>query len=224
MSSHSKRLTQDAERQARLAALREVQAKSDRRRRIVIIVAGAAVGLGLIVPTAIVVMDQGQRIADVEAAAAAPIEGEEKVEPTSAKHVAEPVPYESVAPTAVAGGSLPPLGGDHDPVVQNCGFYTAPVRDENVVHSLEHGAVWLTYQEGLDAAQVERLRELAEANLYVLASPYPDLAAPVVATAWGVQVALDSVDDERLEPFIARYQQGEQTPEPGAPCSGGIGQ
>ncbi|MDT0167353.1 DUF3105 domain-containing protein [Actinotalea sp. AC32] len=224
MSTHSKRSTQEAERQARLAALREVQAKTDRRRRNVMIAVGAVVALGLIVPTAIVVMNQGQRTADVEAAAAAPIEGEEQVEVPSASHVAEPVPYESVAPTAVAGGSLPPLGGDHDPVVQNCGFYSAPVRDENVVHSLEHGAVWLTYQEGLDATQVERLRELTEANLYVLASPYPDLAAPVVATAWGVQVALDSVDDERLEPFIARYQQGEQTPEPGAPCSGGIGQ
>lgn len=224
MSSRSKRPTQDAERQARLAALREAQQKADRRRRIILVIAGAAVAFALIVPTAIVLMNQTRRTAEVEAAAEAPIEGEEQVEVPSATHVAEPVPYETVAPTAVARGSLPPLGGDHDPVVQNCGFYTAPVRNENAVHSLEHGAVWLTYQEGLEAAAVERLRALAEDNSYVLASPYADLAAPVVATAWGVQVALDSVDDERLAPFVERYQQGEQTPEPGAPCSGGIGE
>ena len=34
--------------------------------------------------------------------------------------------------------------GEHNPVWQNCGFYNKPVRDESAVHSLEHGAVWIT--------------------------------------------------------------------------------
>jgi len=41
----------------------------------------------------------------------------------------------------VAYTESPPVGGVHDPVWQTCGFYDAPVRSENVVHSLEHGAV-----------------------------------------------------------------------------------
>jgi hypothetical protein len=56
-----------------------------------------------------------------------------------------------------------------------------------------------------------------------LASPYDDLAAPVVATAWGVQLELEDTSDERLDAFLLRYVQGEQTPEPGAPCDGGVG-
>jgi hypothetical protein len=44
---------------------------------------------------------------------------------------------------------IPPAGGPHNPSWQNCGFYDELVRDENAVHSLEHGAVWITYQPDL---------------------------------------------------------------------------
>jgi hypothetical protein len=67
----------------------------------------------------------------------------------------------------------PPAGGPHNPVWQNCGFYDEPVRDENAVHSLEHGAVWITYQPDLPQEQIGKLRDLAQSNRFVLISPYP---------------------------------------------------
>jgi hypothetical protein len=117
----------------------------------------------------------------------------------------------------------PPVGGPHNPVWQNCGFYDNPVRDENAVHSLEHGAVWITYTPGLPQDQVNELKDIAQRESYVLVSPYPDLPdnTPVVASAWGKQVGLDSADDPDLQSFIQAYEQGPQTPEPGAVCSGG---
>jgi hypothetical protein len=57
----------------------------------------------------------------------------------------------------------------------------------------------------------------------VLVSPYPDLPAPVVASAWGKQLQLDSANDPRLEQFVSAFREGPQTPEPGAPCTGGTG-
>ena len=117
----------------------------------------------------------------------------------------------------------PPAGGAHNPVWQNCGFYDEPVRDETAVHSLEHGAVWITYRPDLFQEQIERLGDLTQSSDYVLVSPYPDLDAPVVASAWGKQLALESAEDPALERFIQVYVQGPQTPEPGAPCSGGVG-
>jgi hypothetical protein len=117
----------------------------------------------------------------------------------------------------------PPAGGEHNPVWQNCGFYDEPVRDETAVHSLEHGAVWITYSPDIPQDEIERLRDLSEGNSYVLASPYPDQASPVVATAWGKQLTLESAEDSNLERFIDAYSQGPQTPEPGAPCTGGVG-
>jgi hypothetical protein len=117
----------------------------------------------------------------------------------------------------------PPVGGPHNPVWQNCGFYDNPVRDENAVHSLEHGAVWITYSPSLPQNQVDELRDIAESQSYILVSPYPDLPdnTPVVASAWGKQVGLDGADDPDLESFIRAYRQGPQTPEPGALCDGG---
>src|SRR5215218_8821046 len=118
----------------------------------------------------------------------------------------------------------PPVGGAHNPIWQNCGFYDKPVRDENAVHSLEHGAVWITYSPDLPQDEVERLRDLAQNETYVLVSPYPRLDSPVVASAWGKQVRLESAEDPDLERFVQAYRQGPQTPEPGAVCTGGIGE
>jgi len=119
----------------------------------------------------------------------------------------------------------PPVGGDHNPVWQNCGVYDQPIQNENAVHSLEHGAVWLAYNPDLPADQVAIVAAFALNQSHVLVSPYPGLAEgeAVVATAWGVQLRLDSVTDPRLAEFVAKYQSGPQAPEQGVTCSGGTG-
>jgi hypothetical protein len=115
----------------------------------------------------------------------------------------------------------PPTGGEHNPVWQNEGFYDAPVRDENAVHTLEHGAVWITYSPDLPQDQKDEIRSLVEGQTCMLASPHPDLPTPVVASAWGKQLTLESADSPDLERFVRAYRQGPQTQEPGATCAGG---
>ena len=117
----------------------------------------------------------------------------------------------------------PPVGGPHNRVWQNCGIYSSPVANENAVHSMEHGAVWITYQPELNNQAVEQLRAPVRGHGYVLLSPYPELPAPVVASAWGVQLKVTSASDPRLAQFVEKYEQGPQTPEPGAPCNKGTG-
>lgn len=117
----------------------------------------------------------------------------------------------------------PPVGGDHNPTWLNCGIYDKPVPNENAVHDLEHGAVWITYQPNLPAAQLATLKSQVKGKTYLDLSPYPGLPAPVVASAWGKQLQLQSAGDPRLAKFISAYRQGPQTPEPGAPCTGGTG-
>src|SRR5215204_1636797 len=115
----------------------------------------------------------------------------------------------------------PPAGGTHNPVWQNCAYYAAPINDENAVHSLEHGAVWITYSPDLPQDQIDKLKSTAEGQDYILVSPYPGLDSPVVASSWNHQIKLDGANDPDLMRFIKNYKQGPDTPEPGASCSGG---
>jgi hypothetical protein len=115
----------------------------------------------------------------------------------------------------------PPVGGQHNVVWQNCGIYDAPIHSEHAVHSMEHGAVWITYQPSLPADQVQKLKELA-ADDFMLLSPYPGLPRPIVASAWNRQLAFDRADEAALPAFIARFKNNpETTPEFGAACGGG---
>jgi hypothetical protein len=122
---------------------------------------------------------------------------------------------------AVQYPQSPPVGGPHDPVWQNCGVYDTAVRNENAVHAMEHGAVWITYRPDLPANQVATLRAKAQAGEYVLLSPYPALDQPIALSAWGRQVKVGTAGDARVDRFLRAYVRGPQTPEPGAPCTGG---
>jgi hypothetical protein len=126
-------------------------------------------------------------------------------------------------PGEIDYAQTPPPGGPHNDLWQNCGFYEEPIHDENAVHSLEHGAVWITYTPDLPQDEIEILRDLAQSQTYILVSPYPDQDYPVVASAWGKQLGLESAEDPDLERFIGAYNQGPQTPEPGGGCTGGVG-
>jgi hypothetical protein len=121
-------------------------------------------------------------------------------------------------------GGLPPVGGTHSPRWQTCGIYDQPVESKNAVHSMEHGAVWITYSPELATAEIETLRDLVQGQSYLLLTPFPNLDSDVVLTAWGIQLPVNSVDDDRIAQFIDEYRLGPQTPEFGATCDGGVGQ
>ena len=152
-----------------------------------------------------------------------------------------PKPIEGLKTFAYAGGQqqegkiayaqTPPLGGAYSPLWQRCGVYTAPLYDEYAVHSLERGAVWITYSPALPAAGVAKLRALlAEPRTGrdeqktvppSLLSPYANLPAPVVVSVWNAQVQLSGLDDPRLAAFLDRYAEESSAPEVEKGCSGG---
>lgn len=208
--SSQKQVNRD--RDVRLAAMRTAQRRKEQRRLLLLVGGAVAVALVLVGAVSIVLVREQQRRASVEAAAAAPIEGVQEYPDLPRSHVAQPVAYEQV----------PPVGGDHAPVWTNCAAYEQPTTAEQSVHSLEHGAVWVTYRPDLPADQVTALTALTEGQDYALLSPFEGLPSPVVASAWGVQLAVDDAGDPRLEPFLTKYLEGEQTPEPGAACFGGV--
>lgn len=123
-------------------------------------------------------------------------------------------------PGAVEYEQTPPVGGEHNATWLNCGIYDEPVPNEHAVHDLEHGAIWITYQPDLPQDQIDKLKEIADEN-YILLSPYEGIDSPIYVTAWGLQLAVDTADDNRIPAFITEWKQGPQTPEPGAACTMG---
>lgn len=191
---------------AKAARLREAEQRAERRRSL-LIVGGAGVVAIALIAGAVIMVQRERSLAD----------------PTAIKDlIVEEVKSGDHTERAVTYDRTPPLGGPHRSTWLNCGVYSEPQEDELAVHALEHGAVWIAYRPDLPEGDVKKLAKRAKSEPYLLVSPYTGLEAPVVASAWGRQVVLDGVDDDRLERFIRSFASGPQTPEPGALCTGGV--
>ncbi|MFI8593345.1 DUF3105 domain-containing protein [Microbacterium sp. NPDC078428] len=116
----------------------------------------------------------------------------------------------------------PPAGGPHNQYWLNCGEYSQPQQNEYAVHSLEHGAIWVTYDpELVQGEDLDTLRSYMPSSYYIL-SPYEGMDSPVTLSGWNSQLKVDSVDDERIPQFFEEYWRSDQAPEPNAVCTGAI--
>ncbi len=192
------------------AKLRAEQAAAERRRRILLGAGAAVIVLAVAGGITAVVVNAHN---DKAASDAVQLTGVKTFKNLSANHVQGTVKY----------AQTPPVGGDHNPVWLNCGIYDAPVANENAVHDMEHGAVWITYQPDLAKAEVNKLKDIVGSQTYITMSPYPNLPNPITLSAWGTQMSVQNAEDPRIAKFIKVYKQGKQTPELGAACTGGTG-
>lgn len=142
-------------------------------------------------------------------------------------HVAGPVTYTE----------LPPVGGPHNGTWLNAGVYDKPVPSERAVHDLEHGAVWITYDPDLSAADVRLLREFVSKQTKpaeqtqagtaysrcLLMSPWATAALPssIIVSSWGHQLRPSSAADPRLQRFVDTFRDSATyTPEHGEAVDG----
>lgn len=193
------------DRAARVAAMQQAERAGARRRRIAAIAIPTVLVLGVAAGVTAVITNQPEP----PSLAAVKTFGYSNAE----QHTEEAQDYPEV----------PPVGGPHNPVWLNCGVYDAPVPNENAVHSMEHGAVWITYAPDLPAAQLATLKDDVADQSYTVLSPYEGLPSPVVLSAWNTQLQVQDAADPRVDAFLAKYVNGPQTPEPGALCSNGTG-
>lgn len=127
-------------------------------------------------------------------------------------HTEEPVEYEQ----------SPPAGGAHNPYWLNCAVYSEPQQNELAVHSLEHGAIWVTYDADLVSGdELDALKAHLPSG-YAILSPYEGLDTPIALSAWNAQLKLDSADDARIAEFFEEYWRNQSVPEPTASCSGAV--
>ena len=211
----------EEQRAAKVAALKEKQ-RREKRKVIIGITLGAVALIAAIALLLWFILSQAvpkQDPADIKISGLQTwddLKGGQHADVVDGQVVENPAPIDYAADYDMN----PPAGGAHYGAWLNCGVYTEPQESERAVHSLEHGAVWVTYNpDEVDADGVAALAaELP--TTYSILSPYKDLQSPVVASAWGAQVELDGVDDARLGTFLEKYWKSPTAPEPGAACSG----
>jgi hypothetical protein len=217
--------TSTGSRQARIEELRRAEHARERRNRILVIAASTVVVAGLVVGGVVLVRSQSDNgkkdtASDSKAASGHFVTGADGVKTwkgtLARNHVAKTVTYPME----------PPVGGDHNQVWMNCNgdVYTKAVNNMNAVHSLEHGAVWVTYNSKASAADVKSLAAKVRKTPYTLMSPVEDQKDPIMLSAWGKQRTVTGASDKNVDAFFAEFVQGKQTPEPGAACTNGLSQ
>ncbi|MFE0515582.1 DUF3105 domain-containing protein [Streptomyces sp. NPDC058964] len=213
----------NAARKARIEEMRRTEKARERRNRLLTVAASVVVVAGLVVGGVVVVNSQKDK--DGSAASDSKTSGHFVTGKDGVKtwkgtlgrtHVTTDVHY----PTE------PPVGGNHNPVWQNCNgdVYTKALKNVNAVHALEHGAVWVTYTSKAAKKDVDALAAKVKRTPYTLMSPDDKQKDPIMLTAWAHQRTVTSATDPNVDKFFAEFVQGKQTPEPGAACTGGLSQ
>ena len=222
-------------RKARIEEMRRTERSRERRNRMLVIGASVVVVAGLVVG-GVALADSGSGKKDSAAASSADGDnGKNAADKSSGDSGHFTTGKDGVrtwqgtlsrthVTTKVSYPMHPPVGGNHNPVWADCNgdVYTQQLHDENTVHSLEHGAVWVTYTDKASKADVEALAAKVKQTPYSLMSPYENQSAPLMLSAWGHQVAVKSAKDPEVTKFFSDFVQGPQTPEPGASCTDGV--
>ena len=205
-----------AERKAHVQAMRRAEKARERRNRILAITTSTLVVVSLAGWGAYALNSANEKEEQKTAEAKKPVQGTKSwdAKKLGRNHVDQDVDYPMT----------PAVGGDHKNAWMNCqgDVYEKPVAAGNAVHSLEHGAVWITYNDKASSADTEQLAKQVAKTPYTLMSPVKEQAGTIMLSAWGTQLSVDKASDPRVEKFLTKYVQGAQTPEPGAACTNGL--
>lgn len=128
----------------------------------------------------------------------------ESVSIVSQEHVALGEPHEGY-------NSNPPTSGPHAGPAP-WGFSEQEIADENAVHNLEHGGIWISYKN-LEPDQIDELKAVAQSNrLSVIVSPRASNDAPIAVASWGRLLTMETVDVDQITDFIKANKN--KSPEP----------
>ena len=134
----------------------------------------------------------------------------EVIEDQGRNHISPGSPHEPY-------NSNPPTSGPHLSNLQPCDLYNDEVPDEAVLHSLEHGAIWITYKDKDNSELVGQLREVfEEESAKVILSPRSQNESAIAVASWGRLLKLDEFDKQQILDFIQSNRNN--SPEPLAQC------
>ena len=116
--------------------------------------------------------------------------------------------------------SNPPTSGPHWPEGVRDGIYDRSQPDEGLIHSLEHGRIWISYKSSIPESAKEAIKKLARSQTKIIVTVRDANETDIAIAAWR---RLDTFnlnqdggfDEKRALDFILRYR--DTAPEKGIP-------
>lgn len=106
----------------------------------------------------------------------------------------------------------PPASGPHYEQPAAWGVYDRELVDEQLVHNLEHGGIWISYKD-IDIETKAKIEDLGKKYPQaVIVTPRSRNDAKIVLTSWRRILKLDNFDRDTIVDFISRNKN--QSPEP----------
>ena len=109
--------------------------------------------------------------------------------------------------------SNPPTSGSHYAKEAEWGVYQNELPDEQLVHNLEHGGIWISYKPNIDPAIKAKLDLIG--NRYketVIVTPRAKNDSMIALASWGRLEKLDNFDEAEIINFIDANKN--KSPEP----------
>ncbi len=109
--------------------------------------------------------------------------------------------------------SNPPTSGPHWSSPAKGGVYDNQLPDEQLVHNLEHGYIWISYRpSATDSAGISEddKKKLAEVvtgdNWKMILEPRVQDDTKIALAAWGRFLKMDNLDINKVKDFIKTYR------------------
>lgn len=114
----------------------------------------------------------------------------------------------------ISYASSPPVSGEHSLQPNPCGLLATQPRDENMVHTLEHGAVGILYSPEVPLEEIKQIEALvSDFPSHTFSGPYQPMDTPVTMVAWGHLMRMDGYDEDAMREFIDVFREDADAPE-----------
>ncbi len=117
-----------------------------------------------------------------------------------------------VGKTHPAYDSNPPTSGWHYEKPADWGIYQTELPDERLVHNLEHGGIWISYN-GIDGETKSKIENFAKQHAdKMIVTPRTKNEDMIVLASWTQLLRMDTFDETMAAAFM--HANKNQSPEP----------